>query len=492
MSTIIKDVNVILGRRGYNQIKQDHHKKIQQWMSYYRGNVDDFHTYKVKTAAGQKTAYRKTMNIAKMIAKDKSTLMFGEGFEIIVSDNQDTLDRILEENNVIDYLPMFYEKVIGYAGYGFMIEYLNDGNLEIDFITGENSYVIGQTNNKIHDILTISETIVGQSVNTRQTYNLLTYHSFKNGVYGIEHELYMSKGKANSLGTRVPLASFEPYVDLEEIQVYNSDVPHFQIIQLREANNHDVDVAYSAPVTAQLLDSYRGTDLAYDMMSKEFELKQPRVIVTTKALETDITDSGNIVQYFDMDNPLYQAVSGTPGDSPITEINTGDFRTTQIIDGINMNLKVASMQAGMGNDRYSFDPKTGMVTATQVISDKSDLFRNMKNDQKIIDTALKQCVKAISNQLNISFGDVLIMWDDSIIVDDEAAREADNALMINGALSKTTMLMKHRGLTEDEALEELIRVAKEAQLGISSFGAQPNIPEETPIVDEVNIELETE
>ena len=55
---MINDINRHLSRRGYNRIKQDHSQKIQQWLSFYRGNVDGFHTFDRKLAKGYETVMK--------------------------------------------------------------------------------------------------------------------------------------------------------------------------------------------------------------------------------------------------------------------------------------------------------------------------------------------------------------------------------------------------------------------------------------------------
>ena len=498
---LINDINKFLSdqgnvrRYGYNKIKQDYHQKIQQYLSAYRGDIDEVHTYH-QDINGTDTLFKvQSLQMVKMGTKDKVALSFSEQVTINVPTNQDELDKMLEYNNFNNYIPSFVEKCYGYAGYGFLTEFNNELNNKlpiIDFITAEDSYVVGHNNAKITDILTVSRITSNEGRKTANVHSLLTLHSIHNGLYEINHFIYKSKDKT-TLGTPVIQESGiiindgipEEWLEMDMHSEYTTDNAHFQIIQLNTANNHDPDVPYALPLIANAYDTSIRIDQRTDQLHKEFNLKQARVLINKSALNSGVVVGNEIIQTFDVNNPLFQVVDLKNG-APIVEINTGDIRIQQYYDGINMDLKLFSKQFGLGNDFYSLDQQTGLMTATQVISDKSELYKNKKKDEKILEQAFIGMVKALEQLSGIEFGEPVIGFDDSIIVDDQQLALEDKALVQDGMMGKVRWLMVHRNLSKPEALKWLGEVEFEIESGFSSFGSITPAPTETPVEKELD------
>ena len=95
-------------------------------------------------------------------------------------------------------------------------------------------------------------------------------------------------------------------------------------------------------------------------------------------------------------------------------------------------LNYLSSKVGLGVDYYRFE-KGRVMTATQVISEKSDTFRNMKKHEIVLEQVLIDMTQAIMNANNQftdkqSFSDtesVIIKFDDSIIEDKETEKISD-------------------------------------------------------------------
>ena len=91
--------------------------------------------------------------------------------------------------------------------------------------------------------------------------------------------------------------------------------------------------------------------------------------------------------------------------------------------GINKALDLLSFKCGLGTGRYKFENGTAK-TATEVISEKSDLFQSLKKHEIMLESAIKGLVNAISYLLGGKPTDVTIDFDDSIIEDKTSERRS--------------------------------------------------------------------
>ena len=139
----------------------------------------------------------------------------------------------------------------------------------------------------------------------------------------------------------------------------------------------------------------------------------------------------------------------------IKEINM-DLRADQHSKAINDDLNYLSLKCGFGTERYKFD-SSGVKTATEVISENSDMYRMIKKHEIILENVLKQLVRIII-RLGIVLGEPLnpdaemtIDFDDSIIEDKQAERQSDRQDVSIGAMALWEYRAKYYGETEEKA-----------------------------------------
>ena len=115
-----------------------------------------------------------------------------------------------------------------------------------------------------------------------------------------------------------------------------------------------------------------------------------------------------------------------------------------------------SLKCGFGTERYKFD-SSGVKTATEVISENSDMYRMIKKHEIILEDALKELVHIII-RLGIVLGNTLnpdteitIDFDDSIIEDKDAERTCDRQDVSMGAMSLYEYRMKWYAENEAKA-----------------------------------------
>jgi len=113
----------------------------------------------------------------------------------------------------------------------------------------------------------------------------------------------------------------------------------------------------------------------------------------------------------------------------------------------------------MGTGRYKFE--NGVVkTATEVISDKSELYQSIKKHEIVLESALVSMVKAIGRLKGAEIDDVNIDFDDSIIQDKETERQTDIRDVSIGALGLDEYRAKWYNETIEEARSKLPQQAE--------------------------------
>jgi A118 family predicted phage portal protein len=129
--------------------------------------------------------------------------------------------------------------------------------------------------------------------------------------------------------------------------------------------------------------------------------------------------------------------------------------------------------------------KTGLKTATEVISENSKTYKTIKTFQSQIIPAVKRlCCNIIElgklydmefeGKKISSFGDyeISVVMGDAVLEDSGTKLDRAILLLNNGLMSKKTILTDPKygiGMTEEQADEELARIAAEGKLSATAF-----------------------
>ena len=192
----------------------------------------------------------------------------------------------------------------------------------------------------------------------------------------------------------------------------------------------------------------------------EFQYGRKRVYASAEAMSIDA--EGNTTATFDENDVVFYrfpkgtAISGAD-EKPYVQESTGDLRADAIIHGINQSLNILSTKVGLGENRYRFD-KSGIATATQVISENSSMFRTVKRHEIVIESALIGIVRALLYAINNFTGkkvnenvEINVKFDDSIIEDKATERERDKQDVAAGLMAKWEYRVKWYKETPEQA-----------------------------------------
>lgn len=209
---------------------------------------------------------------------------------------------------------------------------------------------------------------------------------------------------------------------------------------------------------ANSIDVFRKIDLEYDSYANEFDLGRKRIFVAPEMLEdkdgNPTFDTGDTVFYRLPDDYLKDSKE------PIKEIDM-TLRVEQHSKAINDDLNYLSMKCGFGTQRYRFE-QGGVTTATEVISENSDMYRTLQKHEIVLDAVLKRLIKIII-RLGIvakvpglsEETEITIDFDDSIIEDKQTERKEDRQDVAMGVMSLAEYRAKWYGETEEQAAKKI-------------------------------------
>lgn len=471
-----------LSKKGINLTVGTIYDLMAIWKSWYRGNVNDFHYYTEMVNGKSTQCERLTMNMPKKLCEDLTKLLWTEKTQINLS-NKNATKRLWEvldskENDFTVNLPIFIEKMLA-LGNGATVEYKDENNQTIiDYIDGDVIIPYKFTNGYIQGMITVSR-FIDDKGKRKIYYTHITYHEYADGKYIKLNELYKSNIDT-ALGKQIDFNTAFPNVKESDV-VFTSN-PYFQIWRPNLANNFDTNSPMGISIYANSIDRFKSLDTKYDSFYNEFILGKKRIVVDQSAMkgkmETDGDGNPRFVQYFDKNDRVYQAlnIDSDKMKEPVKEIDF-TLRYQEHIDSINADLNWLSENVGLGSNYYKFDG-AGTKTATEVISENSQAFRTKQHYQIIVNANVEDLVKAVCELEGIKTNKITITPDDSIIEDKDKEITRAQMEVTQGLRSKKSYLMDIKGMSEEEAEEELQKIQKEKMSNQEAFGFTTNQIEE--------------
>lgn len=468
-------MNIIkyLNKAGYDTVNPGFYTLISAWESWYRADVRKFHRYRVYTGKNYVACKRLSLGMAKKLSEDIADLLLNERVQITIGDEitSEFVMRVLEENN-FPILGNDYQERKAYTGTVAYVPYLDNiqiesesgrivgsGEVKINYVSASNIYPLSWCNGYISECAFVFYKVIGT-----KKYAHIQMHIWENGQYVIENHVVEC---TNGAGKEVPAEEWKRLKSLESLSPRMETgmaQRQFVIDRLNIANNYDKDNPMGVAIFANSIDVLQGLDTVYDSYINEFVLGKKRIFVAPEMMDTDIM--GN--QVFDPNDVVfYQLPEDTlkTGEKPIMEINM-EVRADAHEKGINDNLNMLSMKCGFGQNHYKFE-NGSVQTATQVISENSDMFRSVNKHEIILEPVLKELIQIIA-RLGRAMGEplnpdteIVVDFDDSIIEDKDAERQSDRLDVSMGALSLVEYRAKWYGETEEEAAKHVVQEVPE-------------------------------
>ena len=455
-------------RHGIDTVDASFYQKIDEWISWYNSNVRQFSTYKVYSGRGTcKKCRRKSMGMAKKLSEDIADLLLNERVMITLEDEptQEFVKKVLNDNHflvtgndyqerkaytgTVAYIPYLYNAIVQEDGI------VSGGKIGINYVDAKNIFPVSWSNGSVTEcIFTFVHTI------KQKKYVQIQFHRMdENGMYVIENSvLECAKGSAEGRElTEQEWKQLKPFTNLAVRTETGSSEPQFVIDRLNITNNADESNPMGIAIFANSIDVLKKLDMEYDSYGNEFDLGRKRIFVAPEMLSNiDGTPA------FDPEDSVFYSLPEDYDKSQTGLIKEVDMslRVEEHSKAINDDLNYLSLKCGFGTERYRFDG-TGVKTATEVISENSDMYRMLKKHEIILDDVLKQLIQIIirlgivtGNVLDINT-DIVIAFDDSIIEDKGAERQQDRQDVSMGVMRHEEYRAKWYGETVEQARQNL-------------------------------------
>lgn len=460
--------------KGIDTLDATFYRQIEVWRSWYRSNVRKFHTYKVYRGRGSSIkCTRYALGMAKKVCEDMADLLLNEKVTITIEDTATDafVKQVLIDNN-FEELGNEYQEWKAALGTAAYVVYVRDavmdnegimtgGNVGINYVEAGNIFPTSWQNRIITEcIFTFPKTY------KRKKYIHFQYHKLED-ISGENRKQYVIENTVveNTTGSGHELTpdqwkEIPAFSGLVERIETGTDQPQFIIDRLNMVNNADEDSSnpMGMPLFANAIDTIRKLDLEYDSYANEFSLGRKRIFVAPEFLTNE---NGSLI--FDPEDSVFYEL---PEDyfkntkESMREVNM-ELRIEEHSKAINDDLNWLSLKCGFGTDRYKFE-NSGVKTATEVISENSDLYRSLTKHELILNRVLIQLIHTII-RTGINTGvpglnekaKITIAFDDSIIEDKATERKEDRQDVSMGVMRHEEYRAKWYGETEEQAKKNL-------------------------------------
>lgn len=420
------------------------------WLQWYKGNVEKFHTYNIYNGKKTINCERKTLNMPKKICEDWANLLLNEKTDIVFGDDEQhkNAQELLNKVNFWTKGNEGIEKTFALGTGAFVEGFDENGKVRFQFVNRMKIYPITMEQDKVVECAFVNV--------SSKTTTIQIHHKDKDGYYIITNLIYekAQNDTSESIGS----------LNIEKRSVIGtgSKGAWFQLLKPNIANNLDINSPMGISIFANALDVLQGVDLAYDGFCEEMRLGQARIFLNKRLTQYD-ADGERYT--FDVNEKGFYYLGEGEDKQPLTFYNP-TLRTDAYFAGINNALNLLSSKVGFGENHYRFD-KGGITTATQVISENSEMFRSLKKHEIILNDVIIEAVRAlmyISNNFtddgyNFDLNENLeVKFDDSIIEDKETQKMTDRQDVNLGVMSKAEYRAKWYNEDEETAKQKLAEI----------------------------------
>jgi A118 family predicted phage portal protein len=394
---------------------------------------------------------RITVKPARMVCQEWASLIFGERTIIATEDEKVNtfLDEYLESTLFLAKGQGLIERAmaLGTGAWALRVEDLTDvGASDGARIVAQRfdaRYVVPLS----YDEDTCTEcAFVSSVVVSGKRYEQIQMHqvSEDTGDYTIETVFLNDKGE------RVVLPGY-----LDEPFDTKTPTPKFALVR-PGLENSKVDFSpFGVSVFDDAIGAVQLTDEAFDSLHNDLYLGRKMLFLDPEMLEQD--NAGNVIIPREADQQLFRKLERSTGDTgkAVEEYNP-DLRVEQNRAALNTALEMLGTRTGFGAAYFSLEGDTGLKTATEVVAENSDLYRNVRKHENALTPAVQTIVAGIIDLARVvkgeglpeDYGQITVTYDDSVMEDTEAQRTRDLREVSSGLMQPWEFRVKWYG--EDE------------------------------------------
>ena len=415
---------------------------VPEWLSWYSGYVKKVHDYTVYNGKKRVSQKRAQARMGKKVCEDWANLLMNEKVTITVGTEALTnrIREILDSNNFRERANQLVELTFA-LGTGAFVEFKDGDKVNIDYISADKIYPLSCDNGIITECAFASVKII----DGEKHYYINVHKKDDSGYYVVENYLFDKNKQRCDLPEGV-----------SDIIETKSASPLFQIIKPNIVSNTCIDSVMGMSVLANSLDVLKAIDIIFDSYVNEFVLGKKRILIPLSMAQFK-DENGELRPVFDANDVAFYGVEADEKNT-IKEIDM-HLRSTEHDAAMRQKLNLLSDKCGFGPGHYDFEKNGGIKTATEVVSEKSELFRNLKKHELVLESALKNMIKAILELEGLSSDvEIEIDFDDSIIEDRKAEFQERSMLVTSGVMSPIEMRMWYFNETEEQATKAISKL----------------------------------
>lgn len=470
---------------GFKTCPEDFYGYVDLWKSWYDGDVEKFHHYKVYNGQKKIKCDRYGLGMAKKVCEDWANLLLTEKVKVTLEGEaeQEFFDQVCQDNN-FEVKSNEQEELTFFGGTTATIVRAVDvpvnqetggvtgtGRLVLDYAHMPNIYPLSWENGKILECAFATHKVDGED-----KYLYVQIHRLnEQKTYDIEN--YLFRDNQGSL-TQVELSTVADLADVAE-KVHTQETERMFVINRPNiVNNIDPSLPLGISVYANAIPQLKGCDIAYDTYVNEMVTGKKRVVVKAEAMKNE---SGEPT--FDPDDVVFYALpedSSAGAEATMIQPLDMSLRTPQLNAAVQDMLNMLSARCGFGENHYKFN-NGSVATATQIVSENSTLFRTIKKHEIVLEGMLKELARTILRMGNLYCGQHLnvdvectIDFDDSIIENKDVDFQRDAAMVSMGILNPWEFRMKWMNESEETAKAALPQM--DALAGLVDDGTENSPP----------------
>ena len=452
-------------------IEDDITEKLEVWRQWYKGSVDKFHKYKVYSGKKKLEMERKTLNLPSKVCQRWADLLLNEKVEINAADEytQLKLNHLLHQVNFQVRGNNLLESAFAMGG-GFLIQYWDGEKTNQKYITQEYMYPISYDSGRLTEAAFASQKVIDG-----KSYVYLETHLKDpvTGLYTVDNALLKSNDTQNGVSGSLQEVDEAFYAEHGIVAKWEtmSETPLFQMIRPNVANREAFNSPWGTSVYSGAMDIFASCDVIFDSFYKEFVLGKKRIFVTDGVANVNYVQKGDeveTVQVFDPNDEVFYRIpdmdEGVPPIQPVEmALRVGDHAAA-----LQTQLNILSQAVGFGANGFKWE-EGNVATATQIISQNSEMFRTLKKHETLLRDAIIDMARGLL-YIEATFGgdarikldaDISVDFDDSIIEDTAEIKRQAMLELQTGLISKAEYYRRVFKLTDQQALEYEVKMLQE-------------------------------
>lgn len=447
--------------------------RTDEWLSWYSGKVKKFHRYNIWNGLKHNSVERLSLGMAKRVCEDWANLLINEKTLVTLPDEKsnEALKKVFKSCRFWFKANESIEKTfaLGNGAWVVCVDRLSivdgvqqkDGEINVQFCNARKIRPLRVVDGVVTDCAFVSES-TNTVDKTRKIYDVQVHVKNPKG----EYDIYEFQAEGTSERFMSLRANADGTVKANKFAT-GSSLPWFTLIRPNIGNNVNIDSPFGCSIFANAIDALKHIDIVYDSANNEFVLGRKRLFVKTSQLNINMA-SGEPVEVFDSsDISVYSLPEGDEDINKMIADSTQQLRVAEHQAELQTALNVLSTACGLGVQHFRYD-KGGVATATQIISENDDLWRNIRKHENLLRCAIVDVVKAVAYANNtftsndkITADDVKVLFDDSIIEDKGTERANDRQDVAMGTMGKAEYRAKWYGEDDATAKSKIDEIKKE-------------------------------